>query len=195
MAYYLNWNAVPNADRYEVAYSATATGEKTLLAASPIYATKADLTEITETGTRYLFVRARGAGYTDSDWSAPFEFSLVGLSASTSFCTISFAPAAILKGAAYTATVTADEGYYIAGGGITVRMGGVDITSSAVSGGVITIPNVTGAVQISATATAVALASPVITKSAGGGSISWASVDGADEYLIRADGVQIDVST
>lgn len=59
----------------------------------------------------------------------------------------------VLVGAAYTATVTVDEGYTLSA--VTVTMGGVDVTTTAVSGNTITIPSVTGDVVISAVATAV----------------------------------------
>lgn len=52
----------------------------------------------------------------------------------------------------YTATITADEGYTLTGGTVTVEMGGVDITSTAYSNGVITISNLTDEVEITATA-------------------------------------------
>ena len=56
-------------------------------------------------------------------------------------------------GAAYTATLTAESGYTL--GAVTVKMGGVDITSTAytASTGVISIASVTGDVIITAAAT------------------------------------------
>ena len=53
----------------------------------------------------------------------------------------------IAQGAAYTTTLT-PTGTYKKLGTITVTMGGTDISSSAVSGSKITIPNVTGAIVI-----------------------------------------------
>ena len=52
----------------------------------------------------------------------------------------------IEKGSVYSNTFTVDEGYKITG--ITVKMGGADITSIAVSDNVISIPNVTGDIEI-----------------------------------------------
>lgn len=83
-----------------------------------------------------------------------------------------------------TINATADAGYTLTA---------ITVNGNAISSG--GTYYVTGATVIQAVASAGQLSSPVITKSAGGGSISWASVDGADEYLIRADGVQIDVLT
>lgn len=52
----------------------------------------------------------------------------------------------VVKDSAYTATITADEGYNI--GSVNIKMNDVDITSSVYSNGIINIPNVTGNVII-----------------------------------------------
>lgn len=52
----------------------------------------------------------------------------------------------------YTATITANSGYTLDGASVAVSMGGTDITSTAYSSGVISIPAVTGAVVISVSA-------------------------------------------
>lgn len=57
--------------------------------------------------------------------------------------------ATVTAGANYSAAITANDGYELTG--ITVTMGGVDITSTAVSGSNITIANVTGNIVITAT--------------------------------------------
>lgn len=54
--------------------------------------------------------------------------------------------ASIAEGASYSATITADSGYTISS--VTVTMGGVDVTADVYAGGVVTIPSVTGAVEI-----------------------------------------------
>lgn len=56
----------------------------------------------------------------------------------------------ILEGSSYTATITANSGYII--NTIKVSMGGVDITSSAVSGNTINISEVTSNIVITASA-------------------------------------------
>lgn len=66
-------------------------------------------------------------------------------------CVTNNAATSVASGNAYAATITADTGYTL--GTVTVTMGGTDISSTAVSGGAITIPAVTGAVVITATAT------------------------------------------
>ena len=68
-----------------------------------------------------------------------------------SHCTNNNAATSVVSGNAYAATITADTGYTL--GTVTVTMGGTDISSTAVSGGAITIPAVSGAVVITATAT------------------------------------------
>lgn len=66
-------------------------------------------------------------------------------------CTTNNAATSIVSGNAYAATITAAEGYTLST--VTVTMGGDDISGTAVSGGAITIPAVTGALVITATAT------------------------------------------
>lgn len=61
------------------------------------------------------------------------------------------------NGSAYTATISANNGYAL--DNVTVTMGGVDITSTAYSNGVVSIASVTGNIVISASATLI----PVIT--------------------------------
>ena len=65
-------------------------------------------------------------------------------------CTISNSAEQIEYGEAYTAVITLDAGKEI--DKVVVNMGGVDITASAVTGTVISIAKVTGAVTITATA-------------------------------------------
>ena len=65
-------------------------------------------------------------------------------------CTISNNASQVEYGDSYTATVAADVGKELTS--VVVEMGGVDITSTAVSDGVITIAKVTGAVTITAVA-------------------------------------------
>lgn len=78
-------------------------------------------------------------------WYQPITKALTG-------CTLSNSATQVEYGEAYTATITPDAGKEL--DSIVVTMGGVDITSTAVSGGVITIPKVTGAVLITAAASA-----------------------------------------
>lgn len=66
-------------------------------------------------------------------------------------CTSNKTETNIEEGASWTETITANDGYELSN--VTVKMGGSDVTSSVYSGGVITIPAVTGDIVITATAT------------------------------------------
>lgn len=61
------------------------------------------------------------------------------------------AATSVNENASYTATLTADEGYALES--VTVTMGGVDVTADVYADGVISIPAVTGNVEILASAT------------------------------------------
>lgn len=65
-------------------------------------------------------------------------------------CTISNSAAQVEYGDSYTATITPETGKEMTS--LVIKMGGVDITSTAVSGSAISIPKVTGAVTITAAA-------------------------------------------
>lgn len=71
-------------------------------------------------------------------------------------CATSNNASTVTEGDAYTATISAADGYTLEGATVKVSMGGTDITSTAYSGGVITIAEVTGNVVIAITAQAVA---------------------------------------
>ena len=58
----------------------------------------------------------------------------------------------VVSGQPYAALITANEGYTL--GTVTVTMGGDDISATAVDDGAITVPAVTGALVITATASA-----------------------------------------
>lgn len=86
-------------------------------------------------------------------WYQPISKNLTG-------CTISNAASQVDYGEAYTATITPESGKPM--DSIVVTMDGVDITSTAVSGGVISIPTVTGAVTITAVASVPSVAYSVV---------------------------------
>jgi hypothetical protein len=68
-----------------------------------------------------------------------------------SHVTSSYEDATVDDGDSFTATLTAESTYTL--GDVTVKMGGVDITAMAYSAGVVTIPEVTGNITITAIAT------------------------------------------
>ena len=82
-------------------------------------------------------------------------------------CTTSNESVQTIKGAAYSATITASTGYVMTGATVSITMGGNDITATAYSNGVISIPAVTGAlvITISAAAKTVSSISAVYTQS------------------------------
>lgn len=86
-------------------------------------------------------------------WYQPISKNLTG-------CTISNAASQVDYGEAYTATITPESGKTM--DSIVVTMGGVNITSAAVTGGVISIPTVTGAVTITAAASVPSVAYSVV---------------------------------
>lgn len=75
-------------------------------------------------------------------------------------CTLSNSAAQVEYGDSYTATVVLESGKTL--DSIVVTMGGADITSTAVSGGAISIPKVTGAVTITAAASVPSVAYSVV---------------------------------
>lgn len=74
-------------------------------------------------------------------------------------CTSSNSETRIVSGNAYSATISANDGYTLSS--IVVTMGGVDITSSAVSGGAISIASVSGNIVITAVAEEVKADEPI----------------------------------
>ena len=86
-------------------------------------------------------------------WYLPVTKTLTG-------CTLSNSAAQVEYGDSYTATVTPETGKTL--DSIVVTMGGVDITSTAVSGGAISIQKVTGAVTITAAASVPSVAYSVV---------------------------------
>lgn len=80
----------------------------------------------------------------------PSEFSV---SQTLSHVTSSYTDSTVDNGDSFTATLTAATGYTLSDSGIVVKMGGVDISSTAVSSGVVSITSVSGPISITATAT------------------------------------------
>ncbi len=67
--------------------------------------------------------------------------------------------ASVIKGNAYTATLTPNAGYTLTGATVTVTMGGADVTTQVYSSGVISIASVTGNVVITVSASALVVES------------------------------------
>ena len=72
--------------------------------------------------------------------------------------TISNGATSVLKGDSYSATISAKSGYELKS--VTVKMGGIDITSSAYGSGKVSVASVTGNVVVTATATEIVVPEP-----------------------------------
>lgn len=94
-----------------------------------------------------IFSFCYGAGY-DRTVSIG-QATIYSVTNNLSHVTSNNAATNVVEGDSYTATIAASTPYSI--GTITVTMGGVDITSTAVSGSTITIAEVTGNITITAT--------------------------------------------
>ena len=105
-------------------------------------------------GAIYAFEAAfgiTGGGETPDEPDVPVvstyavEYELVNVSSDNRTATV-------VEGAAYSATLTASDGYTMDGATVSVTMGGVDVTADVYADGVISIPAVTGNVSIMASA-------------------------------------------
>lgn len=67
-------------------------------------------------------------------------------------CTSSNAATTVTGGDSYYATITASSGYVMTGATVQIKMGGTDVTDLYYSGGVISIPDVSGNLAITITA-------------------------------------------
>ena len=67
-------------------------------------------------------------------------------------CTSSNAATTVTEGDAYYAAITASSGYVMTGATVQIKMGGTDVTELYYSGGVISIPDVSGNIEITITA-------------------------------------------
>ena len=100
-------------------------------------------------GLEYLWGKIKASFYTKSEIEEILSLLLANVTTEL-ICLTSDAPSRVVLGESLTVTLTAGTGQSITA--VTVTMGGTDITSSVYANNVITIPNVTGAVNISAAA-------------------------------------------
>ena len=102
------------------------------------------------------FVNGLGGAFTDTNGQALLDAfneawtNFYSVRNNLTHCSTSNSATTVDKNASYSATLTAEEDYTITS--VTVMMGGVDITSTAYSAGVISIAEVTGAIVITAVA-------------------------------------------
>ena len=106
-----------------------------------------------DTDAKKIYADHYGAGY---DRVIPYDdvvLTTYTVTNNLTNVTSSSSATSVEEGSAYSATLTANSGYEISS--VVVKMGGTDITSSAYSGGKVTIAGVTGNIVITAAATKV----------------------------------------
>ena len=81
-------------------------------------------------------------------WARVFVDEMASVSQTLTNCTSDNMANETIVGQPYSATITADSGYTLVGGSVSIIMNGNDITATAYSNGVISIPSVTGALEI-----------------------------------------------
>lgn len=92
-----------------------------------------------------------GRDYYDALYEALYDTKWQ-ITQSLTHCTSSNAATEVLKGGSFSATISPAVGYVMEGATVSITMGGTDVTATAYSNGVISIPAVTGALVISVTA-------------------------------------------
>lgn len=124
-------------------------GTKHVISANVTFCNMSDVSGGTTDGSAIsVEMRFNGEPFLGDAWAtAPTNFvvqqSLLNV-------TSSYVAPSVISGQAFSATLTADTGYTLAG--VVVTMGGEDITATAYSAGVVTIASVSGNIVITASA-------------------------------------------
>ena len=97
---------------------------------------------------------AIGTNFQESDASNVEDYTNIFYTVTNTLtnCTSNNSATSARKGSAYSATLTAEAGYTMNGATVTVTMGGVDITSMTYDNCIITIGDVLGEIEITASA-------------------------------------------
>lgn len=95
------------------------------------------------------FRAAMISGYAGEVVVPPQEYTVTN---TLTGCTSSNAATTVTEGDSYYATITASSGYVMTGATVQIKMGGTDVTDLYYSGGVISIPDVSGNLAITITA-------------------------------------------
>ena len=132
-----------------------------------------------------ITVTMGGVDITSQVLSAEKTNRYLSITKTLSNCSIDNSKSRVIEEQGYGATITADDGYTLDGGTITITMGGVDV-STYYSNGKIAIPNVTGDVVITANAVPSA---PAYTNLADPSSEDW-----TDGYKISGTGAIVAAS-
>ena len=113
-------------------------------------ALKAALLQLAE---KIAYVDANGSAYYDDLYQALYGTAPTTYSVANDLTAVTNSNPAtrVAAGGSYSGTLTASTGYTI--NTVTITMGGNDVTGTSYSGGIITIPNVTGNIVITAVAT------------------------------------------
>lgn len=127
-----------------------------------------------------ITVTMGGVDITSKVLSAEKTNRYLSITKTLSNCSIDNSKSRAIEEQGYGATITADDGYTLDGGTITITMGGVDV-STYYSNGKIAIPNVTGDIVITAAAVPSA---PAYTNLADPSSQDW-----KDGYRITSAGI------
>lgn len=108
-------------------------------------------TALLQLASKVAYIDDQGEDYYQDLYDALYPGSYSVTNTLTN-CTSSNASASVEIGGYYSATITASAGYTLTGATVGVMMGGVDVTSTAYTNGVIYIASVTGNLVISVSA-------------------------------------------
>ena len=106
-------------------------------------------------GDYSIKVTAVGENFIESDYSNELNYTNVFYTVTNTLtnCTSNNSKTSIRKGAAYSATITANSGYVLKDTDVTITMNGENISSTAYSDSVITIGSASGNIVITISAT------------------------------------------
>jgi hypothetical protein len=135
------------------------------------------------TGTSVITVTYEGKtdAFNVTVTAAPMSFAVTN---TLTGCTTSNSATSVLENTSYTAVITASSGYTLVGATVSITMGGQDITTSAYSGGIISVNNVTGALVIAVSAVAVVLNSISAVYTQSGTVYDTDSIDSLKDDLV-----------
>lgn len=130
------------------------------------------------------WINENGQTYYDALYDSLYSDNMWFITNILTGCATSNNATNILKNNSYVTTITANEGYTLDGATVSITMGGNDVTNLYYSSGSINIPNVTGDLVITVTATsAVTSITAVFTQ----GSVTIYDTDSLDtlrQYLV-----------
>lgn len=142
----------PSIDTYTVTNTLTnATSDNSAASATEYQPYTAKITPSSGYAISSVQVKMGGADVTANVWRGTQTVLRRKVTVSLTHCTSDNIRASVIDGQGYAATLTAAEGYTLEGASVTILMGSMDV-STFYKDGVIAIPNVTGDLEITATA-------------------------------------------